>query len=343
VALFIVDMTPGKHPPTASFTYAPPTPRVNDSVTFDASASEPGFNGTHDAPIANYTWDFNDTTIVTVTDPKTTHKFTQEGNYTVTLTVKDTQGWWSTTSKTIEVVLLPPAYGPTAIFDYEPEEPFVGETVTFNASLSVAGWNGTAEKPITSYKWDFGDANTTMTTNPVITHKYTTSGTFTVNLTVTAPDAMPKTDSTRKTITIAVPPDTTAPTIADVDQSPPADEVDPDEDVTVTAINVTDNVAVDKVLLNYTIENVTHIVAMSKVSGANNYTGEIPGQAADIVVKYRVFANDTSGNYYKTSEYKYTVKKAVPPPFPWLWIVVGVVVVAIIIAAVYMLRRKKPA
>jgi len=73
--------------PTANFTYRPSSPRPNMTVTFDASTSLPGFNGTHNIPIVNYTWDFGDGKIATVPNPVITHKYTTNDTYTVNLTV----------------------------------------------------------------------------------------------------------------------------------------------------------------------------------------------------------------------------------------------------------------
>jgi len=50
------------HGPKAAFTYLPPNPRVNETVTFDASTSLPEWNITTQ-PIVNYTWDFGDSNV----------------------------------------------------------------------------------------------------------------------------------------------------------------------------------------------------------------------------------------------------------------------------------------
>ncbi len=77
-----------------------------------------------------------------------------------------------------------PANGPKANFTYSP--PLVNKTVTFDASASEPGFNGTYNIPIANYTWDFGDG--TNGTGMVVTHAYTTVGTYTVNLTVTCED-----------------------------------------------------------------------------------------------------------------------------------------------------------
>jgi PKD repeat protein len=78
--------------------------------------------------------------------------------------------------------------GPTASFTYEPLTPIANQTVTFNASTSLPGWNGTHEVPIANYTWDFGDGNVTTVAYPIINHTYTAVGTYKVNLTVTCED-----------------------------------------------------------------------------------------------------------------------------------------------------------
>ncbi len=76
-------------PPVASFVSIPTRPLVNETITFDASASfDP------DGNITLYEWDFGDDTTATyiegvnLTDV-TTHTYTSIGNYSVTLNVTD--------------------------------------------------------------------------------------------------------------------------------------------------------------------------------------------------------------------------------------------------------------
>jgi len=72
-------------PPVADFTYSPTPPEINQSVTFDASASYA------EAPleIIEYHWDFGDGTNATVDVPTINHTFTTGGAFTVSLTVVD--------------------------------------------------------------------------------------------------------------------------------------------------------------------------------------------------------------------------------------------------------------
>lgn len=84
-----------------------------------------------------------------------------------------------------------------AKFIWEPYTPSVGDTVTYNASISTCNWNFTSEEyiPIVSYEWDFGDGNITTITTPIVTHVYTEQGTYNVTLTITDAGGDPPSDT----------------------------------------------------------------------------------------------------------------------------------------------------
>ena len=85
---------------------------------------------------------------------------------------------------------------PVANFTYSPENPVVGQAVTFDASGSYD-----PDGSIVSYEWDFGDGNITNTTEEKIKHSYSESGSYKVTLTVT--DDKGATSSTTKIITVS--------------------------------------------------------------------------------------------------------------------------------------------
>jgi len=89
---------PVPKPPTASFTYSPMSPLVNETVTFDASGSTP--NG---GAIGNYSWDFGDGNITSVSIPTITHIYTSAGDFNVTLSVADDEGFSDTTWQIITI------------------------------------------------------------------------------------------------------------------------------------------------------------------------------------------------------------------------------------------------
>jgi len=111
-------------------------------------------------------------------------------------------------TNTWEVMTNPPGYpelrslpdgpGPepplTAGFTITPEDPIVGEQLTFDAAPS------TPESDIKSYNWTLGDGTTA--TGKQVTHTYTDSGQFTVKLTV---QGGAETDSTTEIVNVSAP------------------------------------------------------------------------------------------------------------------------------------------
>lgn len=84
--------------PVAKFEYSPEKSTVNETITFNATASySPKGN------ITTYQWKFGDNNTTTVTEPMINHTYHQPGNYTVTLKVTDNNTLWNTTSKMITV------------------------------------------------------------------------------------------------------------------------------------------------------------------------------------------------------------------------------------------------
>jgi PKD repeat protein len=92
--------------PTANFTWTPQTPIINQTVTFNASSSTPGWSKTRGdySPITNYNWNFSDGTIIDTPNPVITHNYTEPGNYTVTLTITDANGRTAQAQATIQVL-----------------------------------------------------------------------------------------------------------------------------------------------------------------------------------------------------------------------------------------------
>ena len=144
--------------PEAIFEWMPPNPSVNETVTFDATNSKLGWNGTHWTPIVSYTWDFGDDNITTVSTPTIIHTYKINQTYTVSLNVTDTQGLSDLTWKTINVTIgleydfngngevdifdvrrVAKAYGSAAVDD--PETPW-DETEYWDPVVDVAPEGG---------------------------------------------------------------------------------------------------------------------------------------------------------------------------------------------------------
>lgn len=93
-------------PPTAAFT-APASAQTGQSVTFDASSSQPASG----AQIADYHWSFGDGQTDDTQSATDTHTYTSPGTYTVTLTVRDNDTQSSTAATQQITVSNPPSSG----------------------------------------------------------------------------------------------------------------------------------------------------------------------------------------------------------------------------------------
>jgi len=178
--------------PQADFTYSPSTPYVFEAIIFNASASTPGTGS-----IIDYTWNFGDGNITSAVTPIIIHAYQASGNYTATLTVTNVAGLKGTKSQPVSVL---PISGPKADFTWSPSVPQPNKTVTLDASISTPGWDGSTHPPIISWRWDFGDGNISIVTEPIVIHVYNASRDYLVTLSVM--DAQGSIGSTTKTVKV---------------------------------------------------------------------------------------------------------------------------------------------
>lgn len=150
--------------PIANFTYSPLKPRKLENISFNDTSS-PYFN----REIVNWSWNFGDGT--NNESKNTTHKYTENGSYTVILKVEDNESYYDSVVKVVNVGLV-------ADFSYEPKNPAIDELVSFS-DLSSAPEG----EEIKEWDWDFGDGTSSDQQNP--THKYKFPGTYQISLTVT--------------------------------------------------------------------------------------------------------------------------------------------------------------
>jgi len=220
---------------------------------------------------------------------------------------------------------------PVAFFQHSPKTLYTNQDIVFDASYSY----DPDGDPIISHNWDFGDGNITGTPSQALTHKYAVDNIYTVTLNVTNSQGL--WSITSKTITVNL--DNTGPNIARMIQNPPVDKVNPNENVTVTAVNVTDNAGVKNVLLRFSTDNVTFTnVTMTPVIGTHNYTGQIQGQAFGTYVTYKIFAKDTNGNWVETVPHETAGIYRVIPEFPSL-LILPLLMMATLLATVFYRRR----
>jgi PKD repeat protein len=182
--------------PTASFTFAPTVPNVNQVVQFDARGS------TDDValPNAGYAWDFNADGSFDAVGQTVSASYASPGDKTVRLRVTDSGGLSHTVTRTLHV-----NRPPTALFIYTPKSPRAGERVDFT-SISTD-----PDNPIGEEAWDLdGDGQYDDASGDTARRIYSTAGTYTVRLRVT--DSRGRTDISAQSIRIAASPPLPAPT-----------------------------------------------------------------------------------------------------------------------------------
>ena len=162
--------------PSASFVFNPGSPKANEPVAFDATAScNDASAGTCSPNGLTYSWDFGDGYVGA--GRTTQHSYGLARTHNVVLTVTNDRGRQATASKPITIgagVL------PTANFVYSPTTLTANVAINFDASTSVPG----PGHLITNYRWNWGDGTLIETTSPYTTHTYTAPGTYVIVLTV---------------------------------------------------------------------------------------------------------------------------------------------------------------
>ncbi|MFW6376230.1 MAG: PKD domain-containing protein, partial [Thermoplasmatota archaeon] len=155
--------------PRAKFNYSP-SKNITTQDTLDFHDQSDDIDG----HIVNWTWDFDDSTKSYLENPE--HRFSDDGIYNVSLTVRDNDGAEDTFSMNIKVKNT----GPEADFTYSPLGAFTYTKIEFeDQSTDVDG-------SIKDWKWDFGDENTSNLQNPI--HEYVDDGSYLVKLSVTDDD-----------------------------------------------------------------------------------------------------------------------------------------------------------
>ena len=171
--------------PSANFTYKPINPTTQDIIFFNSTTYDPYNN------LVNWTWSFGDGNTSYIEN--TTHQYSDDGYYFITLNVTDKYGLTNETTKQIYISNV----GPLADFEYFPAIPTDLEEVTFiDDSIDKDGH-------IIDWYWDFGDGYNSTEQNP--THQYADNGTYIVSLNVTDDDG-DKNETTQHIIIRNVPP-----------------------------------------------------------------------------------------------------------------------------------------
>jgi len=144
---------------------------VNEPVNVTLSNNSESHDG-----ITNYLWDFGDNHTSTEENPL--HTYTQNGIYSISLTVKEEDGNSDTHIESI------------TIEDSSPIADFSANPVYGNEPLNISFTDlSNAYDGITSWTWSFGDGYSSTEQNPA--HTYSQDGSYTVTLSVIDEDGSP--------------------------------------------------------------------------------------------------------------------------------------------------------
>jgi PKD repeat protein len=209
-----VDIIPNQNKPPISIElhYEPEaiiqaTSDVDEGIQteFDASSSS-----SQNGPIILYEWDLDGDGVYdeSSSDPIFHHEFPDDGLHQVVLRATDSHGYTSIESIFVNVVNVPPRIQALTITG----EPIVDSVIEFNGEAQ--------DIPADSitFEWDFGDGNTAQ--GKTVTHNYSTSGQYTITLTVTDDEGGKSTESTTTEIE-------SADTPTGGSDQPPGPEIDP--------------------------------------------------------------------------------------------------------------------
>lgn len=150
---------------------------------FDAAASNDS-----DGTLVNYAWDMGDGAVKTGADTSIEHTYSQNGDFTVQLTVTDDSGLNSQMSSTFRVVNLPPL----AEFSVNCSN----NTCTFNGATS-----SDEDGEIASYSWQLSDGGSGDAVS--LNHTFAQGGNYNVELTVT--DNLGVTASKSSSVSVTMP------------------------------------------------------------------------------------------------------------------------------------------
>jgi PKD repeat protein len=175
-----------EQPPVAWFDYSPYDPSPFVTIQFYNYSYDPD-----GVSIGTCTWDFGDGTVIDSCDYYVNHRYADNGDYTVQLTVTTWDGRTASAARTVSVRTP----DPVAQFGFNPPDPNPFDAVYFyNYSFDPA-YAG-----IATCAWNLGDGTVIDSCDYYVYHQYAGDGDYLVTLTVTTVDG--RTASTMQTVMV---------------------------------------------------------------------------------------------------------------------------------------------
>jgi len=135
--LLLVKLMAERPTPSAQFTYDPGYPGVNQTITFDTSASYDPYGN-----ITYYQWNLGDGSYVNTTQRTVTHSYNEGGNYSVNLTVTGSNGDMSSITREITVQQsAPPVMRWDKTFGGDGDDRVYSLTHTSDGGYILAGYS----------------------------------------------------------------------------------------------------------------------------------------------------------------------------------------------------------
>jgi outer membrane protein assembly factor BamB len=188
-------------PPEVTLAVSNTTVGVNETVTFEATASDP------DGNVTAIAWDFDGDGTADATGPTASTQYAATGQYPVSVTVTDDTGLTATASTTVSVETQS-ATPPSVTASVSNATVEVNETVTFEATASDPDGN------VNTITWDFDGDGTVDANGSTVSTSFRSAGEYDVNVTVTDDTGLTATDTVTVTVTVeapnATPPSVTA-------------------------------------------------------------------------------------------------------------------------------------
>ena len=140
--------------------------QTDDGHRYPHLGDEVEFIDSSDGNVGTYEWDLNGDGVIDSTRRRPTWTYTQEGDYEVTLTVRNSWGPESSRTRTVSVrEIWPPVVDIRPLEYPDPDHPDNDLEVQFDGRYSYDPDEGM----ITNYHWDFGDGTTSDEPNPLHT------------------------------------------------------------------------------------------------------------------------------------------------------------------------------